>query len=211
MRARAVGSILLAVAALAACGDESNDENAGAAAGAAIGSGGGGECRVDATPTGTDEPEDDAGSSAPELSDVPDLPPPTIPENVSPPTTTGEEGPIDPDPVDPFDPNGDVIPALGGFRVDPVENGCVDFAVHLEQYGRFRIKSWGDDGIHTEVQVFSPSAEMIASWETGEPGTFEGYSWEDEGGLPEVGTYVIRTIYRGGSHNSFVLIMYGDV
>jgi hypothetical protein len=207
MRAWTVGAVVLTLVALAACGEETTDEEAGAAAGAAIGV----SCRTDSSPTGTDEPEEDAPSGSTSLSDVPELPPPTFPDNVSPPTTTGEEGPIEPDPVDPLDPTGDVVPALGGFRVDPVENSCVDFAVHLEQYGRFRIKSWGDDGIHTDVQVYSPSGEMIASWQTGEPGTYEGYTWEDEGGLPEVGTYVIRTIHRGGSHNSFVLIMYGDV
>lgn len=199
---------------VAACGDEDAATDGGDAGAALAVNVPTVECRTDQSPTGTDEPEvnvpPDEQSS--DLVPVPELPDPTIPGNVSPPTTPpleeGEE-PIEGDPVDPFDPNSPTIPALGGFRVDPAELGCVDFAVHLEEYGRFRMRSWGDDGIYTTIQVFSPEGNQVGGWETGEPQNYEGHSWE-EGGLPSAGTYVIRTIHRGGSHNSFVLIMYGD-
>jgi hypothetical protein len=205
----AVGVTMAGIALVVACGSGDVDATA---AGSAMGAGPVVECRTDSSPTGTDEPEAEApsGDSADELAPIPDFPPPTVPGNVSPPTTEAGSEPIEGDPIDPFDPDGEAVPALGGFRVDPPELGCVDFAVHLDQYGRFRIRSWGDDGIFTQVQVYSPSGDRIASWDTGEQQTYEGYTWEDEGGLPEAGTYVIRTIHRGGSHNSFVLIFYGD-
>jgi hypothetical protein len=213
----AMAVTVVGITLVAACGDDppADEDVDASAAGAVLGSGAPAavatECRIDTTPTGTDEPEE--GAPPPGQGDrieLPDLPPPTIPAEASPPTTEPGSDPIDSDPVDILDPDGPGIPALGGFRVDPPEHGCVDIAVHLEQYGRFRLKSWGDDGIYTQVQVFSPSGEKIASWDTGEPQTYEGYTWEDEGGLPETGTYVIRVVHVGGSHDSYVIIAYGD-
>ena len=204
------GVTLAGLALVAGCGEGDGDA---VAAGGAVESAG--DCRTDTSPNGTDEPEGEPPNTVEELTDlvpVPDLPPPTIPENVAPPTTPttqpGDE-PLDPDPVDILDPDGESIPAIGGFRVDPPAFGCTDFAVHIDEYQRFRIRTWGDSGIYTEVQVFSPSGQQIAHWETGAPESYEGYAW-DESGVAEPGTHVIRTIHRGGSHNAFVVVFYGD-
>lgn len=203
----AVGVTLAGLVLVVGC--TGGDGEAGAAGGELVSAG---DCQTDTSPNGTDEPEGEPPNTVEELTDlpeVPDLPPPTIPGNVSPPSTQPGERPAEPEYIDEADESAGTVAELGGLRVDPRAYGCVDFAVHLDQYEHFRIRSWGDDGIYTQVQVFSPSGQQVASWDTGTPQNFEAHYWDDVG-PPEVGTYVIRTIHRAGSHNAFSLRMYGN-
>lgn len=154
------------------------------------------------TTTEAPEPEDDlsGGSSA-----GADLPPVTIPAESTPPTT-----------IPGSEPNsiptgsGDA-PQWGTLVVDLDEGGYLDFPVHLRTDQELSLLSLADDGIRTGIEVFAPDGSSEGSWEGGEPGVVNGLEWYlPEEPLPATGTYVIRVIHTGGSHEPFALGFFGN-
>jgi hypothetical protein len=59
--------------------------------------------------------------------------------------------------------------------------------------------------------VYAPDGSREGWWKGGEPGVINGLEWylPDEP-LPATGTYVIRAIHTGGSHEPFVLGFFGN-
>ena len=56
-----------------------------------------------------------------------------------------------------------------------------------------------------------PTAAARARWEGGEPGVINGLEWfPPDDRLPATGTYVIRVVHQGGSHEPFALGFFGD-
>ena len=151
------------------------------------------------TPDGSDDP-DDAPAGA-------DLPPVTIPAESSPPTTIPGSEPSS-IPTDIF--SGEEAPEFGTLVVDLEEGGYQDFAVHLRADQEVSLLSLGDDGIRTDIEVFAPDGTSEGRWSGGEPGVVNGVEWyRPEEPLPATGTYVIRVIHTGGSHEPFALGFFG--
>ena len=162
-----------------------------------------GTVRDDTTPTSeaTTEPAADRPPAAA------DLPPVTIPSEASAPTTIPGSEPSSV-PVDIF--SGEEAPLFGHLVVDLEPGGYQDFAVHLRDDQEIQLLSLADDGIKTEIEVFAPDGSSEGWWEGGEPGVVNGLEWylPDEP-LPATGTYVVRVIHTGGSHDRFVLGFFG--
>ncbi len=154
-------------------------------------------------PTTTEGGDPGGGSSA-----GADLPPVTIPAESSPPTTIpGSE----PNSVPADIMTGEEAPQFGTLVVDLEEGGYLDFAVHLRSDQEIQVLSLADDGIETAIEVFAPDGSSEGTWQGGEPGVVNGLEWylPDEP-LPATGTYVIRVIHTGGSHDPFALGFFGN-
>ena len=137
-----------------------------------------------------------------------DPPPVTIPAESSPPTTIPGSEPNSV-PLDIL--SGEDAPEWGTLVVDLEEGGYQDFAVHLREEQRLQLLSLGDDGIRTQIQVFAPDGSSEGAWEGGEPGVVNGLEWyPPDDRLPATGTYVIRVVHQGGSHEPFALGFFGD-
>lgn len=136
-----------------------------------------------------------------------DLPPVTIPAESSPPTTIPGSEPNS-IPADLF--SGEEAPQWGTLVVDLDEGGYLDFPVHLRDDQELSLLSLADDGIRTEIEVFAPDGSSEGWWAGGEPGVINGLEWylPDEP-LPATGTYVIRVVHTGGSHEPFALGFFG--
>ncbi|HKY66979.1 MAG TPA: hypothetical protein VJM49_11435, partial [Acidimicrobiales bacterium] len=137
-----------------------------------------------------------------------DLPPVTIPAEASPPTTIPGSEPSS-IPVDIM--SGEEAPQWGTLVVDLEEGGYLDFAVHLRADQEVSLLSLADDGVETGIEVFAPDGSSEGTWAGGEPGIVNGLEWylPDEP-LPATGTYVIRVVHTGGSHDPFVLGFFGN-
>lgn len=174
-------------------------------------------------PTGTSAPsnvgtvaptttEDDDGPDEPGGGDEPsagaDLPEVTIPGEVAPPTTIPGSEPNS-IPADIF--SGEEAPQWGTLVVDLDEGGFQDFAVHLREDQELQLLSMADDGIETEISVYAPDGSLEGWWAGGEPGVVNGLEWYlPEEPLPATGTYVVRVIHTGGSHEPFALGFFGN-
>ena len=160
-----------------------------------------------ATEGGSDVPE--GADDAPHAPAGVDLPPVTIPAESSPPTTIPGSEPNS-IPTDIF--SGEEAPEFGTLVVDLDEGGHLDFAVHLRDDQEVSLLSLGDDGIQTEIEVFAPDGSSEGWWVGGEPGVVNGLEWyQPDEALPATGTYVIRVIHTGGSHEPFALGFFGNV
>lgn len=136
------------------------------------------------------------------------LPPVTIPAEAAPPTTIPGSEPSSV-PVDIF--SGEEAPLFGHLVVDLEPGGYQDFAVHLRADQELQLLSLADDGIRTEIEVFAPDGTSEGWWEGGEPGVVNGLEWyAPDDLLPATGTYVIRVVHTGGSHEKFALGFFGD-
>jgi hypothetical protein len=162
--------------------------------------------------TSTTEAEPDTPDGADDAPHAPagvDLPPVTIPAESSPPTTIPGSEPNS-IPTDIF--SGEEAPEFGTLVVDLDEGGHLDFAVHLRDDQEVSLLSLGDDGIQTEIEVFAPDGSSEGWWVGGEPGVVNGLEWyQPDEALPATGTYVIRVIHTGGSHEPFALGFFGNV
>jgi hypothetical protein len=147
----------------------------------------------------------DGGEGAPAGAGLPAV---TIPGESTPPTTIPGSEPNS-IPVDIF--SGEEAPQFGTLVVDVEEGGFADFAVHLRSDQEIQLLSLADDGIGTEIEVYAPDGSKEGWWKGGEPGVINGLEWylPDEP-LPATGTYVIRAIHTGGSHEPFVLGFFGN-
>ena len=136
------------------------------------------------------------------------LPAVTIPGESTPPTTIPGSEPNS-IPVDIF--SGEEAPQFGTLVVDLEEGGHADLAVHLRSDQEIQLLSLADDGIGTEIEVYAPDGSKEGWWKGGQPGVINGLEWylPDEP-LPATGTYVIRAIHTGGSHEPFVLGFFGN-
>lgn len=163
-------------------------------------------------PTTTEDDGDDSGDGGDGESDHAPagaaLPAVTIPADSSPPTTIPGSEPSS-IPTDIF--SGEEAPQWGTLVVDLDEGGHLDFPVHLRAEQEVTILSLADDGIETEIEVFAPDGSSEGWWAGGEPGVVNGLEWflPDEP-LPATGTYVIRVIHTGGSHEPFAIGFFGD-
>jgi hypothetical protein len=156
-------------------------------------------------PATTTETEGEVADHAPAGAGLPAV---TIPPEASPPTTApGQEpGSIPGDIL-----TGEEIPEFGTIVVDLDEGAYQDFAVHLREDQEVTLLSLGDDGIETEIEVFAPDGTSEGWWEGGEPGVVNGLEWyAPDDPVPATGTYVIRVIHTGGSHEPFALGFFGD-
>jgi hypothetical protein len=150
-------------------------------------------------------PDGGEGEGAPAGAGLPAV---TIPGESTPPTTIPGSEPNS-IPVDIF--SGEEAPQFGTLVVDLEEGGYADFAVHLRTDQQIQLLSLADDGIGTEIEVYAPDGSREGWWKGGEPGVINGLEWylPDEP-LPATGTYVIRAIHTGGSHEPFVLGFFGN-
>ncbi len=148
-----------------------------------------------------DEPDEESAPAGVGLPTV------TIPAESSPPTTIPGSEPSS-IPTDIL--SGEEAPEFGTVVVDLAEGGYEDFAVQLRTDQEVSLLSLGDDGIGTEIEVFAPDGTSEGWWAGGEPGVVNGLEWylPDEP-LPATGTYVIRVIHTGGSHEPFALGFFG--
>jgi hypothetical protein len=155
--------------------------------------------------TTTEGGADDGSSGAPAGADLPAV---TIPAESSPPTTIPGSQPNS-IPTDIF--SGEEAPQWGTLVVDLDEGGYLDFPVHLRDDQELSLLSLADDNIRTEIEVFAPDGTSQGWWEGGEPGVINGLEWylPDEP-LPATGTYVIRVVHTGGSHEPFALGFFGN-
>lgn len=153
---------------------------------------------------GGDGPDGGEGEGAPAGAGLPAV---TIPSESAAPTTIPGSEPNS-IPVDIF--SGEEAPQFGTLVVDLEEGGYADFAVHLRTDQAIQLLSLADDGIGTEIEVYAPDGSKEGWWKGGEPGVVNGLEWHlpDEP-LPATGTYVIRVIHTGGSHEPFVLGFFG--
>ena len=151
------------------------------------------------------------GSSV-ETRELPDLPPPDVTGQASPPTTApGTEQDVWPIGF-PADEPGNSIPLIGDFVVDLEHHGYLDLPVHLEEGRVVAVISAGDDGIMTHIEIFRPDGASEGSWQGGEPGITNGWEWVGEDGrVPMTGTYVVRIVHLGGSDGPFLLRIFGEV
>ncbi|HEY3144678.1 MAG TPA: hypothetical protein VGJ86_26345, partial [Acidimicrobiales bacterium] len=94
--------------------------------------------------------------------DLPELPPPDIPSESSPPTTVPGTESLD-WPIGFGD--GETLPLLGEIVVDLEPNGYADFPVSLVEGKRAALISAGDDGVLTYIEVFRPDGTSEGSWE----------------------------------------------
>jgi hypothetical protein len=164
---------------------------------------------VASTSTTEAEPDTpDGPGDAPHAPAGADLPSVTIPAESSPPTTIPGSEPNS-IPTDIF--SGEEAPEFGTLVVDLEEGGHLDFAVHLREDQEVSLLSLGDDGIQTEIEVFAPDGGSEGWWVGGEPGVVNGLEWyHPDEPLPATGTYVIRVIHTGGSHEPFALGFFGN-
>lgn len=184
-------------------GRESGADLGGALATATTAPSNAGTVRDDTTPA--TEATTDGRSAGPPAGA--DLPPVTIPAEASPPTTIPGSEPSSV-PVDIF--SGEEAPLFGHLVVDLEPGGYQDFAVHLRDDQELQLLSLADDGIKTEIEVFAPDGTSEGWWEGGEPGVVNGLEWYlPDDPLPATGTYVIRVIHTGGSHDRFALGFFG--
>lgn len=209
----AIGGVLaLAVAAvvmLVSSGGDDGGGDGGSTAGGALATATtvrpSNQGTVAPTTTEATEPEPDpaGGSSA-----GADLPPVTIPAESTPPTTIPGS---DPNSIPTDIMSGEEAPQWGTLVVDLEEGGYLDFPVHLRTDQELSLLSLADDGIQTEIEVFAPDGSSEGSWEGGEPGVVNGLEWypPDES-LPATGTYVVRVIHTGGSHEPFAIGFFGN-
>jgi hypothetical protein len=136
------------------------------------------------------------------------LPAVTIPADASPPTTLPGTGPLG-WPIG-FA-SGEELPLLGDVAVDLDEGGYQDTPVHLRADQRVAVISAADDGVETEIEVFAPDRSSEGWWRGGEPDVVNGLEWvAADDGLPATGTYVVRVVHTGGSHEPFLLRFFGD-
>ncbi|HEX5946664.1 MAG TPA: hypothetical protein VFY82_10325 [Acidimicrobiales bacterium] len=158
-----------------------------------------------ATTAATTSPDSADGGGSPAGADLPAV---TIPAESSPPTTIpGSE----PNSIPTDIMSGEEAPQWGTLVVDLDEGGYLDFPVHLRTDQELSLLSMADDGIRTEIEVFAPDGSSEGSWEGGEPGVVNGLEWYlPEEPLPATGTYVIRVIHTGGSHEPFALGFFGN-
>lgn len=209
----AVGAVMvLAVVAIVMVVTSSGDGDGGDAGGEAAGSALGSATPPTTTaPTnqGTVAPTTTEGSDAAGGSSAgADLPPVTIPAESSPPTTIPGSEPNS-IPVDIM--SGEEAPQFGTLVVDLEEGGYLDFAVQLRDDQEIQLLSLADDGIETEIELFAPDGSSEGAWQGGEPGVVNGLEWYlPEEPLPATGTYVIRVIHTGGSHDPFALGFFGN-
>jgi hypothetical protein len=153
-----------------------------------------------------DESGDPGGGDQPSAGA--DLPEVTIPPEASPPTTIPGSEPNSV-PTDIF--SGEEAPQWGTLVVDLEEGGYQDFAVHLRDDQELQLLSLADDGIETEISMYAPDGALEGWWAGGEPGVINGLEWyHPDEPLPATGTYVIRAIHTGGSHEPFVLGFFGN-
>ena len=158
------------------------------------------------TTTAATLPDGGTGPSRP--AEAVALPAPTIPAESSPPTTIPGSEPNS-IPTDIF--SGEEAPQFGTIVVDLEEGGYEDFAVHLRDDQEVSLLSLGDDGIETAIEVYTPDGELEGWWEGGEPGVVNGWEWYlPDDPLPATGTYVIRVVHLGGSHEPFALGFFGN-
>ncbi len=159
-----------------------------------------------ATTEGGDGSGDPGGGDQPSAgADLPDV---TIPPEASPPTTIPGSEPNS-IPTDIF--SGEEAPQWGTLVVDLEEGGYQDFAVHLREDQELQLLSLADDGIETEISVYAPDGSLEGWWAGGEPGVINGLEWyHPDEPLPATGTYVIRAIHTGGSHDPFALGFFGN-
>jgi len=187
--------VVVALVSLSGDGEPTNaDESAGSALGSALGGStvpGNVGAAVQETTLATTGPRTD-------------LPPVTIPEESSPPTTVPGTEPSSVPGAD-----GD-LPLFAHLVVDVDPGGYQDFAVYLREDQEFQLLSLADDGIITHIEVFAPDGSSEGSWDGGEPGVVNGLEWFGDEKLPATGTYVIRVIHTGGSDDRFVLGFFGD-
>ena len=157
------------------------------------------------TTTTTADPDEPASDHAPAGADLPAV---TIPAESTPPTTIPGSEPNS-IPVDIF--SGEEAPQWGTLVVDLDEGGYLDFPVHLRSDQELQLLSLADDGVATEIEVFAPDGSSEGWWAGGEPGVINGLEWylPDEP-LPATGTYVVRVIHTGGSHEPFALGFFGN-
>ncbi len=200
---------VVAVAMLLSSGGDDDGGDGGSAAGSALATATtaaapSNQGTMAPTTTEADEPEGDSGGSSPGA----DLPAVTIPAESAPPTTLpGQEANSIPTDIM----SGEEAPQFGTLVVDLDEGGHLDFPVHLRTDQELSILSLADDGIETYIEVFAPDGSSEGSWEGGEPGVVNGLEWylPDEP-LPATGTYVIRVIHTGGSHERFAIGFFGN-
>jgi hypothetical protein len=160
------------------------------------------------SPTEGEADTPDGADDAPHAPAGTGLPPVTIPAGSSPPTTIPGSEPNS-IPTDIF--SGEEAPEFGTLVVDLDEGGHLDFAVHLREDQEISLLSLGDDGIQTEIEVFAPDGSSEGWWVGGEPGVVNGLEWyQPDEALPATGTYVIRVIHTGGSHEPFALGFFGN-
>lgn len=193
------GLAAVMVAAVAACGGDDDSQASGD--GSKLGQ---------AVAEASEEPPSNVGTAASTTTsttappaDVPELPPPTIPSEASPPTTApgteADEWPIGLDPDD-------RLPLVGDIVVDLEPNGHRDFPVALQEGEIMAVMSAGDDGIMTHIEIFRPDGTSEGSWQGGEEGVINGWEWVSDGDrVPMTGTYVFRVIHLGGSDEPFLL------
>lgn len=159
------------------------------------------------TTTEGDDGSDDGGEGD-QPSAGADLPEVTIPGEASPPTTIPGSEPNS-IPTDIF--SGEEAPQWGTLVVDLEEGGYEDFAVHLRDDQELQLLSLADDGIETEISVYAPDGSLEGWWAGGEPGVINGLEWYlPEEPIPATGTYVIRAVHTGGSHEPFALGFFGN-
>lgn len=132
-----------------------------------------------------------------------DLPPVTIPEHSSPPTTIPGSKPSSVPGA-----NGD-DPLFGHLVVDLAPGGYKDFPVYLRKDQAIQVLSLADDGIDTDIEVFGPDGKSEGGWHGGKPGVVNGLAWSPRDPLPATGTYVIRVVHVGGSDKPFVIGFFG--
>jgi hypothetical protein len=158
------------------------------------------------TTTAAALPDGGTGPSRP--AEAVGLPAPTIPAEASPPTTIPGSEPNS-IPTDIF--SGEEAPQFGTIVVDLDEGGYEDFAVHLRDDQEVSLLSLADDGIETAIEVYAPDGTLEGWWEGGEPGVVNGWEWYlPDDPLPATGTYVIRVVHLGGSHEPFALGFFGN-
>jgi hypothetical protein len=208
-----VALVIVAIAMVVTSGDRGGDDPAAAGVGV-----GGAVAPADTSapsnvgtmaPTTTeadDESGDPGGGEQPSAGA--DLPEVTVPAEASPPTTIPGSEPNS-IPTDIF--SGEEAPQWGTLVVDLEEGGYQDFAVHLREDQELQLLSMADDGIETAISVYAPDGSFEGWWAGGEPGVVNGLEWylPDEP-LPATGTYVIRVIHTGGSHEPFALAFFGN-
>lgn len=210
--------MVIAAAALWACGDDTGEKDAGSALGAAVAADGStttGPAGQDATggaPSAGDDGSGDSSASGPPAPSpstecVDPEGRPAIPAEAAPPTTIPGSEPSEL-------PNGvmsdEMLPQFGALVVDVGPQGCIDIATRFRADQRVQMITHADDGILTRIEVFGPDGASLGAWETGERGTIEGQDFYNEAQLPADGTYVFRITHLDGSDDPFMIAFYGD-
>jgi hypothetical protein len=216
MRVRSAGAVLLVIAGLVACGEESADESAGAAAGEAVARSAEGGAASPADEAGSEpgssgESEGSGGSDEPPAaspsSECPaDDAPPAVPDESPPPTMAGD---MEPGEI-PNGLGGETVPQFGELIVDVPANGCIDIPTSLRADQRMLVYTHADDEKYTHIEMFGPNGQRLADWHTGDPGTSEGWDFYNDTPIPSDGVYVFRVTHERGSDDPFVISFYGQ-